>query len=230
LKFCVIGNSHVGALKRAVTAGAGEGHDFVFFAAPGRQLSEITSDGECLRAQVPGSELEASLIQTSGGDGTLQPREFDAILVYGLSFHAFLLERNLSKAVFEQVHIDNLDASIAAKVADHSRGLADIPVLLGHEPMLAWRPKRLNMQNCYPYDEVLISLKNIVERRGFKFLPQCSTTIEPDGWGTQDQYAVGGTGLGNAAKERIDKSHMNAAYGGLAIASFLRMFELAPAP
>jgi len=226
VRFCVIGNSHVGSIKRATTSNIQSDHSFTFFAAPGDQLSRLVLDRECLKASDPSGELARSLEQTSGGIGVIDPKKYDAFLVYGLSFSAILLGKGYSKAVVEQAHRDVFDASINAHVARLVRLQSDAPIVLAHNPMLAWRPQGVNIGECYLYKELIPFLATFLEERGYRFLPQPFATIGADGWGTQDKFAAGGTGLGGSVKERSDKSHMNEAYGQLVIAALHEIFRV----
>jgi len=70
LRICIIGNSHVGALKEAWDD-IGSDHaslDVTFFAARGDRLKDLVVNGNTLRADGPGATpLKKFMAFTSGG-------------------------------------------------------------------------------------------------------------------------------------------------------------------
>jgi hypothetical protein len=212
-------------LKRAFTGTLASGRSFRFFAAPGGQLADLRTERGCLRSSVVGDELDNSLKQTSDGDGIIRPGDFDRFLIYGVGFWAPLTENYHSQAVVEQRIVDIYESSINFNVAAQIRSITSAPIVVAHEPMPAWRRKNAVIEECYSYRELVPFMAKTLNKLGYQFLPQPSVTIEADGWATQDQYAAGGTGLGNAAKERVDKSHMNATYGRHVIEELFELIE-----
>ncbi len=76
MRLCLLGNSHVAALKLGFS-----GSEAVFFASPSRTLRTLQpQDGELVSTD---PDLRRRLAKSSGGAETIRVSEFDAFLVVG---------------------------------------------------------------------------------------------------------------------------------------------------
>lgn len=88
-RICIIGNSHVAALRQALDArgGAPEGVSITFFGVPGRSLRDIAvQDG----AVMPVSQAQRRFFrQLSGGLDHIRVDHYDAFVLIGLELSIF---------------------------------------------------------------------------------------------------------------------------------------------
>ena len=230
MKVCVLGNSHVSALKLAwdELAATYSSINIDFFAAKGKSLGGLSVAGDKLVAGKP--SLKKSIAYTSGGKESVSVSEYDAFLVYGLTFKPPILDRRLSQAVISDCCIDNYRLSVNGQLAEMVRTISSVPVLAGHAPF----PTRLNEKQhpseAVPYATVLDILNSEFEDDGFAFVPQPEQTIEEE-WTTMSAFAVGAPRLVTAehkvgnVHEEVDGLHMNSEFGKLYIQSFLDRFQ-----
>ncbi|WP_198036700.1 hypothetical protein [Halomonas sp. GT] len=141
MKICVIGNSHVGALKRAWKS-MPDRHSsatITFFASRGKSLEGLVADGGKL---IPETEaLKKSLEFTSGGKQLIDPDEYDIFLVYGLSARGLFIspKRHYSFAVLKQAAFDHVDGTLSFNLVRKIRELTEKTVFVGHNPLGAFR-------------------------------------------------------------------------------------------
>jgi hypothetical protein len=137
MKICVIGNSHVGALKRAwdKLSPANPTREMVFFAHRVDGMAALKVEGNQL---VPTSEsLEAAMKFTSGGLDHILPKDYDVFLIYGLRANPNFDsgDRFISRQVRQQAVDDLTQNKLSLKILKMVRQLTDARIFLGHNPL-----------------------------------------------------------------------------------------------
>ena len=105
MKVCVIGNSHIAALKKAVEDGALDNTDtsIVFFGAPGKNFNELrVHDGMICGP----ATLRDMFLRVSDGLYTrIDPAEFDVVVVYAGRFYFHRLLGSIHRVLRSDVHL-----------------------------------------------------------------------------------------------------------------------------
>lgn len=227
MKICVLGNSHVGSLKRAWDQVSYKWPDveLTFFAQRGDGLRGLSiADG---RLVATNERLKSALEFTSGGHSDIDPNGFDSILIYGSgAMPAFQSDRFVSAAALkcslEDLTYDTVSYSVLRKI----RGLTDKFVWVGHDPLRA----RGVVDNSGNVKEYLSGI-NILNEKIYcplnsRMVTQPIETIV-NGKNTDAKYSAGSKRLsiGDAADGEShpehDSLHMNDAFGKLWICQFL---------
>lgn len=152
-QVCVIGNSHIAAIKLGWDIVQSEHPDIklTFFGSPGRDLNDLRVENGSL---VPGSEktLE-NLRSTSEGESEIRVENFDVFLIVALDFGIRRLEeiyRNyrseehknlrsadqyISNACFMQAARGSLKDTWAFDIAKKLKQLVDRPILILPQPL-----------------------------------------------------------------------------------------------
>jgi len=151
---CMIGNSHVAALKLAWSNRAPQvkdGFALTFFSAQNRLMNRIARDGARL---VAGSEeLAEKLRYTSGGKDTIELRSYDAFVLVGSSFGVDVLrlseecgtiapgegEHLLSQACLSAAVEAYMDKSTALQLVRMIRDVTGAPIVLVGAPFVSER-------------------------------------------------------------------------------------------
>lgn len=138
MKICVIGNSHVGSLKRAwdLIAPSFSEIKLTFFAHRAEGLSGLRIDEEKL---VAGDEsLKKALEFTSGGSGKIDPVSFDCFLLYGLGAQSyFKVPSVFSEQVINASFNDVARHTLSFQILILLREITDKPIYIGHTPLKA---------------------------------------------------------------------------------------------
>lgn len=233
-RLCILGNSHVGALKRAWDARGTANPEAdvapTFFASRHRGLSQARVEGRHL---VPGTEdLARDLAFTSGGDGTVALDDFDAFLVYGLFVPAYRdAGQSYSAACRMAALHDHFDHRIGVILAQSLRAAVDVPVLIAHDPLPA-DPGGVQGRPAARRDHYRDTIAMVNERffapAGLTMLAQPAETRVPERpFFTRAAYARGsrrlavGDALDDGAHPHEDRLHMNDAFGALALDTVL---------
>ena len=112
MNICIVGNSHLAALKQAVDNGALDASDanIVFFGAAGKKFKDIDVQDGIIRG--PDSLSETFLMVSEGRYTKIDPSEFDVVIVYGLPCHTLL--GSLRTTHINKVHLteDCLSAGV----------------------------------------------------------------------------------------------------------------------
>ncbi|WP_141441383.1 hypothetical protein [Vreelandella titanicae] len=234
MKICIIGNSHVGSLKRAwePMTHLHDTHEIVFFADRGRGLNEIDISGDVLAPKT--KRLQKSLEFTSGGRKFIDPKEYDFFLVYGLNSTAFFIhpKKHYSSAVLEQSTVDHVSASLSIKVVELLRALTNKKIYIGHTPLLAC--KALDFKVTFPAGYLCgldIINENVYSKINAKMLQQPLDTIV-NGRFTHPNLSTGSKRLSIGDKRddehhpENDHGHMNDEFGAKWLSSFLEEISL----
>lgn len=152
--FCVIGNSHVAALKLAFSnrpLKLQKGATLTFFSAQNRIMTHIEREGTNL---VAGSdELAEKLRYTSGGKDTIALKTYDAFVLVGSGFGIDVLrlgqdcgtitpgegEHVLSRACLSASVEAYMEKTMALRLAAMIREVTDVPIVLVGAPFVSAR-------------------------------------------------------------------------------------------
>lgn len=224
LRVCIIGNSHLGALKEAwdEIGNAHEQIEITFFAARGNRLEDLEVDGNALRAGGPDADnLSKFLAFTSGGSERIVGDAYDLFVVYGGNLAFVNLPLVYSQAVLRLCVSERSLESLHFDITTKLRGITDRSILVAGNPLRSnWPDDR----PTYPYDTVLDIFREVYAPFDAPFIPQPEETRDAQNR-TLPEFATGSRQLdvGRAvrAKGTQDKSHMNAAYGRIWLQEFI---------
>lgn len=174
MKICVIGNSHVAAVKLAYEALPPQNpYKMTFFAGLGRKIGrfEIT-DGK-LSPPVDDSKTRYAIGITSGGLKEINPALYDRFLIIGMSGGVKPLvstaTRPLSTGAKNCAITEYWQASPLAPLLSNLRLITGKPISVGFAPLLAEDKKNDKMPEGYT---ALVALSN-----SLFFAPQEVTLI-----------------------------------------------------
>ncbi len=152
MKICVIGNSHVGALKRAWDEIKGNypQQRIIFFAQRGDGLEELAAHNGKLTPN--NEELTKSLEFTSGGSKEIAPEDYDMFVIYGVGATAYFIDNNqfYSRSAMQRALHDILDPTLSFKLLKRLRSITDKKIFVGHCPLPAAKEVASNTRpNAY---------------------------------------------------------------------------------
>lgn len=144
MRLCVLGNSHVAALKLGY-----RGNDAIFFASPSRTLRTLQPQAGELISTDP--DVRRRLAKSSGGTESIRVADFDAFLVVGcvlgfasatgiykshrLSRHVEDGEQVISEAALRKAAHGLIAQSLARRLADLLRSIGARNVAIVPEPL-----------------------------------------------------------------------------------------------
>lgn len=228
MKICILGNSHVAALKLAWEAMPEQHEDtsLTFFADRRRGLSDLVVSGDKL---VPAkSRLKGSLEFTSGGVGLVDPQEYDLFLVYGLRAKGPFIDPafNYTRALLELAAEDHVVGTLSYDIISRLRSITDKPIFVGHDPLPAYRGERQRSAPPVKYETGLRVVNEFAYSRvDAKLLSQPKHTIVNTRF-TAPEFSIGSERLAvgderdGEVREEGESRHMNAAFGEAWLASF----------
>jgi hypothetical protein len=252
MKVCIIGNSHIAALKAGLPDVSLGDVEITFFGAPGECLNDMMLEDGIMFA--PTEELRRIVRITAGDQGDLRIRDFDAFVVIGLEFgvlpvlrtyrthradsHVFRIgaQQIVSDRCFDQTVYDLLNESPAVKLVRRLRSVTDRPILLCEQAAPSesiadfagwWR----QLADSADAD----ALRELVERTiarlplsaGVSVAPQPEETLVRPIL-TAQEFSVGSVRLTPSVQDQhpdTDYAHMNATYGALVMRDALRRIE-----
>lgn len=222
MKIAVIGNSHIGSLKRGLGLMPPQDvpHSFTFFGARSDGLKDLDIEGQCL---VPRSDPVADAIAfTSGGCQKIDTADYDAFLLYGMEARPFLVpkERFYSSAVIRRTIDDIFKGSLSHLTLTKLRSITDKPIYVGHNPMKG-APRNKGPQDTSTYERGIALLNETVyATASASLIPQPPDTIV-NGNGSALSYSQGSKSLAigdrkdDAPHPEADLNHMNDEFGRL---------------
>lgn len=228
MRLAIVGNSHIGCLKRAWDAMQQDrpALDPVFFGARGKALGELRPEGDAL---VPTTgELAASLRFTSGGRDRIRPDEFDAVLIFGTEAYPLILNPRYfySDQVLARAARDITEPYLYFGVLKQLRAVSARPIFIGHAPLTA-AARNGTDQSIEPYLNGLAFMNRAVfAPLGARMVAQPAATIV-NGNRTSIEFAKGsrrlaiGDGLDDTPHPEEDVGHMNERFGEIWLRAFL---------
>lgn len=228
MKICIIGNSHVGAIKRAWDKMSPEHPklEMIFFAHRGKGMVALKRQGKKL---VPGSDDLASAMNfTSGGLGFIVPADYDAFLIYGLTAKPNFDsgDRFFSYQARFQAAKDFTHRNLSFKILKILRKLTDSKIYLGHNPLSS--AVCLNSsESTAPYESGIVYLNEVIYfPLEAEMLMQPVSTIV-NGQNTDASFTKGSQKLTIGTKSRkedhadSEDKHMNQEFGEIWMSAFI---------
>lgn len=234
MEICILGNSHVSAIKTAWDQIASTFQDEVeltFFAARGDGPKNFALEGSDLVPQT--EDLKRQISFTSGGLEKVHLDDFDVFVVYALGFNVIKETNNFySEAVQNSVFEDRYFATPALHLVHSLRQYTDKPIYVGAHPFKASDSQNIEaMMSPELIKGIEFLKKQFRQRYNAVFIPQNSVTTT-DGRFTQMKYCNGSIKLEVGAHndgehhEITDLTHMNAAYGKQWLKDFFAVAEV----
>lgn len=232
IRLCIIGNSHVAALKHGAQEFCARQPDISlgFFAA----RSNKTGDLELREGRyAPRTEALADQIAlTSEGKREIDPQDWDAFLVYGFGSrpHSGDFATGLSRSFRRAIFAERMAQSLLPRHLSALRALSNAPLFAAltplHAPSQSARRRRLLR---HP-EEVALVQATICDPHGAALVPQPEATVFK-GLYTRPEYSIGSAPLDDAdtarapAHDKAETRHMNRAYGLLWLECFAPMLR-----
>lgn len=216
MKVCVIGNSHISSLKRALLLpGLSGDHQFTFFGSTRDRMLGLKVRSNVL-SSADDDPLRRQMSITSGGEGVIDPSLYDVFLVYGLLLRVPPLDRRWSKAVARATCFDAYFGSVASYVVTLLCSVTKKPVLVGPVPLKASSARQPSISRDWLSDYSIGAqwiAEAVRESGGAGMVAQPPETIG-DGWFTKECYSQGAVSLfGEKEVGGGDVLHMNERYG-----------------
>ena len=222
MKICVIGNSHVAAIKLAYEALLAETpHEMTFFAGLGRRIERFEVANGVLVPPADDHKIQYAINITSGGLTEVDPALYDSFLIVGMSGGVNRLvssvTRHLSEGATTCAITDYWHNSRLPCLLKNLRSLTKKPIMVGLAPLLA--EAQVNDTTPEAYTR-LVTLSNALyfSRFNATLIGQPLDTIV-NGDATEigfsrmsEKLLKGGNELGGLHPEG-ENSHMNKEYG-----------------
>ncbi len=233
MKLCVIGNSHIASLKVAWDKELHRQYPEiqpVFFGARGGMLFFLrTSRRKLLSID---EDLSKSLRFTSGGDGEIDPKLFDAFLIYGVDSDVqdmLGLENGaFSEAVQQATFEEFWQGRPALKLALKLRSITDKPIYVGLQPLPSSNAIPDLPANAYG-GFCAKSAELVFQPLALTLVGQPGHTLA-DGGCTNAAFANGSDLLqanpemAGAKHDAADTIHMNADFGAIWLREFIAAY------
>lgn len=160
---CIIGNSHIGSLKRGwnfLDTRDRTTFSVTFFGHRANRLDNLQPSGNSL---VPTNEdLRNSLVFTSGGKDTITPSEYDIILLYGMSADPWILPSNsfYSSSALKRAADDITREKLSINTLLKIRSIYSGEIYVGHDPLPAMI--KSNNDTTDSYTNGIVALNRII--------------------------------------------------------------------
>jgi hypothetical protein len=234
MKICIIGNSHIGALKRAWDNNEWQqcnAIELTFFGDRGNGLKDLIVENNVLKAG--SARLEKALEFTSCGASSIYPQNYDAYLVYGLGAKRFILNpyKPYSAAVIYCAVNDHLKNTLSYKTLLKIREVSDKKIFVGHNPLPALKGK-LNDTSPAEYNFGLDCINKLgYSKINAQMIPQPNQTIA-NGRFTLPEFSKGSKRLSIGVRNDdeihpdSDTGHMNDDFGRKWLLNFFEQIDL----
>ncbi|MES2997115.1 MAG: hypothetical protein V4733_09935 [Verrucomicrobiota bacterium] len=230
MKLCIIGNSHVGALKRAWNQmeGSYSGTKIDFFAHRGDGMADLVVDGARLVAN--NRVLRDAMHFTSGGKDFIEPAAYDCILVYALGLKSYhgLSAQGVSARVKELAAGDGVRSSVSFGVMEKIRRISDKKIHLGHAPLPAAEEVTTRNKPSGYFAGVRFLNEKIFGALNSELVAQPRATIvnsrntDPEFTKSSKRLEIGDK-LDGKLHPEYDASHMNDEFGRIWLSGFFKM-------
>lgn len=227
MKICVVGNSHLAALKNGWDECKSDYKDIdlFFFGSTRDRMLGLSVTNDVIAPAADNKALLRQLEIVSGGKTSIRPSEYDAFIVYGLLLRVPPLDYRWSEAVSKLTCSDAYRASVASYVVSLIRAVSDRKILVGPVPLKSSPAKAPHVRSdrLVSYEKSARFLGESVANSGAQFVRQPSETIG-DGWFTKDAYSKGAVSLiGGKNVEAADTLHMNSMFGEKCIHKMIKI-------
>lgn len=229
MKICVIGDSHVGALKRASDEFCPAEFALTFFADRGTRIRGLELRDNVL---VPDSKkLKESIVFTSGGQSCINLEYYDAFVLYGLQARRMLVDKKIySKAVVKDTAMDHVSGTLSHDLFLKIREVSSAKIYIGHSPLRTSEGSEEAWVSSDYVDGIDALNDFIYSDLSAAFLPQPHHTIV-DGVYTAKKFSQGSKRLSIGSENDgqlhpgTDSGHMNESYGKLWLTDFFSLLE-----
>ncbi len=239
MKVLVIGNSHVGSLKRGwdnISLNYTNKVETVFAASRGRGMEEILINDGIMSGNT--ERLRNDLLFTAG-ESNIHLDQFDTILVYGLRLRSGVFYRWLSpssklfysKQCLIQTFKDYHEEILGFKIACQIRSQTDVPIFIGAPLISTFEKPEIRKKLTFSPDLYIdaIDRANTLfwDPIGLCYFPQPQDTIETTRLRTKEKYSkesrqlAVGDGFDNKLHTGTDRGHMNEYFGERYLESFI---------
>lgn len=234
MNICIIGNSHVGALKRAWDCFPSERKatlNITFFAVGSKGMKYLEAkEGKLVSKN---KNLTDALIYTSGGKSEIIPSEYDIFLLYGLFAKAYFNENSslYTKAALNCALNDTVTDQLSFEVLLKLRSITEKKIYVGHNPFKA----SLSDTSTLVHDGYLTGLELLNEvvykKYNSEILPQPLVTICNKKF-TNPIYTKNSKKLATGKKEdnelhpEHDNFHMNDEFGSIWLSDFIKLIAI----
>ncbi|MBK6863069.1 MAG: hypothetical protein IPG91_05570 [Ideonella sp.] len=240
-RVAVIGNSHLGALKRAWDSSAATRNpqfDLVFFGAPRRTALALRAVNDVLATEDP-SVLRALTLTSGMTDPIIRPADYDLIWLHGLiglnwavpqairlDMHSRSGGARLSSSLLRDLFSQQYRESALHYLLQQIRAISSVTVFVSPQPFLSedspYRKAHRGQTSplAIQYED---RVRAELEADALNYLPQNPLTVV-DRCFTRACYSQAGERLVDSASGGIadDVRHMNADYGRIVINDFMR--------
>lgn len=222
MEICILGNSHIGSLKRGWD-NIGKNHSdhkVTFFASPSDSLKNLSIENGKLVPASSDPYLTKNFRYVSGGLDCICPNDYDLFVVYGLYFNFTPMDFRLSSAVINSTCRDNYEGSLNFRIASMIRELSTSPIYAGHDP-LSSKPLKNQTSSIVSYSDSIEITSREVCIDNLNFILQPSITVT-NGCNTKLEYSKNSRSLSDRSISETDTRHMNDEFGGIYLDEFLR--------
>lgn len=242
-RVCLIGDSHLAALRSGWSPEDFPATRPTFFAAPAKSIRNLVVSKGVLEAS--DDDLERHLMITSGGQ-TRIAGDYDHYFVHGLEFGLSLVlelcrgvpgmkdpegwRARITAAAFTDAADTAIGNSLAVRTAAKLRQITTAPITLSPTPVSSARYSNLRRRlsenaNAQAVATVFSdACRRVVHEVDGRFLPQPAETLDADGLATKPAYSR------EPARFLIrnpsdDPTHMNSEYGTAVLRSLLAYLD-----
>ena len=231
MKICIMGNSHVGSLKRGWDGIHVEypEKEIVFFAHRANGLDGlIVHDGKL----IPENEELAKAIEfTSGGKAEIDPVEYDVFVIYASGATVNFTQSGFfySKAVIQRSLTDFVEDTLSYKLLKKLRTVTNKTIYIGHTPLAAAMQLLSTTKPADYIAKIRLINKVIYHPLNSELVLQPLKTIV-NGNNTHPDFSKGskrlaiGDGFDNEYHPEIDNAHMNDKFGEIWLREFFKNY------
>lgn len=243
MRICLIGDSHLAALKQGWPAESHAPVEPVYFAGHGKTMRGLAVTGDALAASNP--VLEMALTRTSGGLNKIDGH-YDRYVVHGLELglglvlEAFVTNFSchehgnrmawLAHPSFADILRAALRNSMSVHIMNLLRQISNAPIVFSPTAMSEKKYKQIrNRLSETGHAAVLLDIfssavQDLERDLNASFLPQPTDTLCDDRMATKEIYSVDPARFA-VRGQPDDNAHMNAAYGAAVVRDLLRVLE-----
>lgn len=225
MKICIIGNSHLAALKLAIRDGLyqNDGLEIVFWGLHANRYGGIKYEN----GRLIGPDRDIVLLVSDGKYETVAPDDFDALVFHGPAVNYTLLLqsvrrhsadlRSYSVAFLRDGVAEYLDKRLTCELIRQIRLTYKGRLLVSPLPMISEQSRALNAQGVESAECALLDdiLHGYFEQLGAEYIQQPEVTIVHNIY-TAKEYCIDSVRLVaelNVKHPEDDCRHMNKLYG-----------------
>ena len=239
MNVCVIGNSHVGALKGAWNSLSSIHREIniTFFASRGNSLSDLFYENGKLASS--SDRVAEFLSYTSGGKREIVLEDYDTFLLYGIGAVPYRVPSGFySQAVLAQAIQDFYEDRLFFQIFRSIRKGSDSKIVIGHTPLRSGPDIAEDSATAEELSDYRKSISTINENlflpKNGEFLTQPAETISRGGRYTHTKFTRGSERLAINEKQSGlshpdgDYGHMNDDYGKVYLDKLLKKIVNTP--